>query len=148
MVEDERTHLFYEETLYQQRPDLRDANVNRVKDAAAVMRVTNLPVPNGRHLGLHKYPEASDALPLERFLVVSPSNEQFGLLAKAHMAENGIEYGDMLQIEKRTQGLQWLEETQKDFAGGQASMQVTELKQEVRRPRVSKPKKMKKRYQF
>jgi len=57
-------------------------------------------------LGLHWAPRPTDALPKERFGVVSPSNEQFELLARLYMEGAGIAQGDMLNIEKRV-GVHW-----------------------------------------
>lgn len=145
---EEAIHLYYEEMFFQQRPALRDANLNVAKDATAMMRATNLPVLNGTHLSVHKHPQASDASPLERFAVVSPSNEPFAWLAKAHMSENGIEYGDMLGIDKRTQHMEWIEGTKGGVDGVPRSLQAMNLRKEVRRPRACEPKKTRKRYPF
>lgn len=122
MVEEERNHLYYEETRHLLQPELRDLNFSRAADIDAFMQRDSPKVPNDIHLGLHKYPQASNASPFERFAVVSPTNEQFGYQARMHMNEVGIRVGDMLEIEKRIQYQRLTEERKTDLESTQSAV--------------------------
>jgi hypothetical protein len=100
MAQEERVHLYYEALSYQQSQDIRSLDPQLAGDLELLVRSESA-VPNGVHLGMHNYPQASSTLPMDRFLTVSAANEQFSWQAKNHMNEVGIPMGDILNVEKR-----------------------------------------------
>jgi hypothetical protein len=103
-IVDERVHMSYEAMNLHQRPEFYAPNID------ALMHGVGPVVPNGTHLGLHKYPRPSDATPVERFSVITSANDPFPLHAKIGMKKLNIGQGDMLDMDKRYANMRWAEQ--------------------------------------
>jgi hypothetical protein len=99
-VELERRSLFNEECLYQRRPACRRFDTNDDAQLDAFMEAAETGSPN-KSLKMYRQTRETNALPMDRFLSVSHSDDPLRWMAQNEMRQMGVQSGDMLTIEKR-----------------------------------------------
>src|SRR5205809_7882447 len=134
---DERAHMSYAAMFGDQRPELRDLSFTRDADIPELMHHAGITVPNGMHLGLHRYARPSDATPMERFTMITSAGDPFPLHAKMGMENLNIGQGDMLHLDKRYANMEWTQQNMTRGEGGDQTssvkaMKVTNVKAETK----------------
>ena len=97
----EGRHLFYEECFYQENPWLRKLEFDEETYWSVATQATAITQANDS-LSLYHGSTESNALPMERFLVVTHNDDALRWKAKVEMTKQAIHSGDMLSIANRT----------------------------------------------